>query len=72
MGTLHEAQETIFIISCSRLLKKRNVSDKTYGSCTLHFGLNYELIYQLNAIISYKKEKQSHYRPGVAQRVPGS
>ena len=32
------------------VFKPNNSFFKTLGSCTLHFGLNYELIYQLNAI----------------------
>jgi len=31
-----------------------------------------EKLFTLNNIVGSKKVKQSHYRPGAAQRVPGS
>jgi len=40
-GTLHEDQHTLFIMSCSVLLRMRNVSDKRCrGNQNTHFVLN--------------------------------
>jgi hypothetical protein len=50
MGTLHEDQYTFLIISCSLLLRVRNVSDV---SCLIPFFENftvYEIIWEKNTV----------------------